>query len=139
MTVKSKIIIDTNLWISFLLSRKFNFLDSLLDVEELQLIFSKELLEEIMEVTSRSKLKKFLKKEDLKLIFDIIERYAILIPVTSDVTECRDKKDNFLLSLAKDSKADYLLTGDKDLLVLKESHHTQIITISDFQTMLQKK
>jgi len=139
MTVKSKIIIDTNLWISFLLSRKFNFLDSLLDVEELQLIFSKELLEEIIEVTSRSKLKKFFKKEDLKLIFDIIERYAILIPVTSDVTECRDKKDNFLLSLAKDSKADYLLTGDKDLLVLKESHHTQIITISEFQTMYQKK
>ena len=135
MTVKRKIIIDTNLWISFLLSKKFDFIDYLLEVEKVQLIFSKELFEELVEVTSRSKLKKFFKREDWKLIFNIIERYAVFIPVTSVVTECRDKKDDFLLSLAKDSNADYLLTGDKDLLVLKKFNNTQIITISDFQIM----
>ena len=135
MTVKRKIIIDTNLWISFLLSKKLDFIDSLLDNEKVQLIFSKELLEEIIEVSSRSKLKKFFKKEDIKLIFNIIERYAVLVPVTSVVTECRDKKDDFLLSLAKDSNADFLLTGDKDLLILKKIYRTQIITISDFQAI----
>jgi putative toxin-antitoxin system toxin component, PIN family len=135
MTMQRKIIIDTNLWISFLLSKKFDFLDYLLEVEKVQLIFSKELFEELVEVASRSKLKKFFKKEDWKFIFTIIERYAVFIPVTSVVTECRDKKDDFLLSLAKDSNADYLLTGDKDLLVLRKFNNTQIITISDFQIM----
>ena len=94
MKVIIRIIIDTNLWISFLLSKKFDFLDYLLE-KKVQLVFSKELLEEIVEVTSRSKLRKFFKKEDLKLVFNIIENYAVLIPVTTVVAECRDIKDNF--------------------------------------------
>ena len=134
MTKKSKIIIDTNLWISFLLSKKINFIDHFLYIGRVQLIFSNELFEELMEVISRPKLQKFFQKEDCELIFNIIEKYAVFIPVTSVVTECRDKKDVFLLSLAKDSNADYLLTGDKDLLVLEKIEGTQIITISDFQT-----
>ena len=43
-----------------------------------------------------------------------------------------DPKDNFLLNLAVDSKADFLLTGDKDLLVLGKVGDTKIMTISDF-------
>jgi len=41
-----------------------------------------------------------------------------------------------LLSLAKDAKANYLLTGDKDLLVLKTFEVTQIVTITEFQTLI---
>jgi len=37
-----------------------------------------------------------------------------------------------LLSLAIDGKADYLLSGDKDLLVLKKIGNTEIKTISEF-------
>jgi len=67
------------------------------------------------------------------LIFNIIERYADYVIVTSNVNICRDAKDNFLLSLAKDSKADFLITGDKDLLVLKQFEGVQIVTIAEFQ------
>lgn len=52
--------------------------------------------------------------------------------VTSKVDLCRDQKDNFLLSLAIDGNADYLLTGDDDLLVLKEVNKTRIMKIADF-------
>jgi uncharacterized protein len=48
------------------------------------------------------------------------------------VTICRDSKDNFLLSLAIDGRADYLLTGDSALLDLKKIGKTKIITISEF-------
>jgi predicted nucleic acid-binding protein len=41
-------------------------------------------------------------------------------------------KDNFLLALAKDGKAHYLLTGDKDLLDLEKFGKTRIVTISHF-------
>ena len=136
MARKSKIIIDTNLWISFLLSRRYDFIDHLLSTEKVQLIFSEELLKELAEVSSRPKLKKFFKKDDWRLILSIIESYAVFIPVASVLSKCRDKKDDFLLALAKDSKADYLLTGDKDLLVLKKIGGTKIITISDFQAIL---
>ena len=43
------------------------------------------------------------------------------VDVTSVIQKCRDIKDNFLLSLSMDGKASHLLTGDKDLLILKKS------------------
>lgn len=67
------------------------------------------------------------------MIFNIIERYADYVIVTSNVDLCRDDKDNFLLSLAKDSEADFLITGDKDLLVLKKFEETRIVTIAEYQ------
>ena len=115
MRQKCRIIIDTNLWISFLLSQKFNFIDKLLDSEKLELVFCNELFAELIEVTSRPKLKKFFTMDDWSMIYEIIDRHAVYIPVVSSVTLCRDAKDNFLLSLAQDAKANYLLTGDNDL------------------------
>jgi putative PIN family toxin of toxin-antitoxin system len=138
MIGKYKVIIDTNLWISFLLSKKIDFIDNLLYSEKIQLVFCEELLEELIEVASRPKLNKFFTQNDWNLIFDIIDRYAIHIQVVSVISLCRDMKDNFLLALAKDSKANYLLTGDKDLLILKTFESTQIITIAEFQTKENK-
>ncbi len=60
------------------------------------------------------------------------DAFIDLIDVQSIVTICRDPKDNFLLALAKDSKADYLLTGDNDLLDIKNFGKTKIITINNF-------
>jgi uncharacterized protein len=44
----------------------------------------------------------------------------------------RDKKDNYLLALSEASQADYLITGDKDLLVLKVSRGTKIVKMGEF-------
>lgn len=55
-----------------------------------------------------------------------------LIKVISNILVCRDPKDNFLLALSKDGKADYLLTGDKDLLDIKKFGKTKIISITQF-------
>ena len=60
------------------------------------------------------------------------EPFIDLIEVESSVSICRDTKDNFLLALAKDGNADYLLTGDKDLLVIIKFGKTKITTIADF-------
>jgi uncharacterized protein len=49
---------------------------------------------------------------------------------------CRDKDDDNILSCAKVSRADYLVTGDDDLLILKKFDKTRIITPRDFEIML---
>jgi len=59
--------------------------------------------------------------------------YGETIAVTSIVTECRDEKDNFLLALARDGKADFLVTGDDDLLILGKFEGTEILKYSDFE------
>ena len=52
--------------------------------------------------------------------------------VTSAVGLCRDPKENLLLTLAPDSQAAYLLSGDEDLLVLGSVGFTSIVTLANF-------
>jgi hypothetical protein len=65
-------------------------------------------------------------------MLEALEPFIDLIEVSSVVTVCRDPKDNFLLALAKDGKADFLLTGDNDLLELKKFSKTKIETFTSF-------
>ena len=127
-----RLILDTNLWISFLISSKFEKLDELLFNQKSKLLFSQELLEEFVTVAKRPKLRKYISRDELEDLLETIDEVAEFVKVTSEISECRDPKDNFLLSLAVDGKADYLLTGDKDLLVLKKIGKTEIKTISEF-------
>jgi putative PIN family toxin of toxin-antitoxin system len=132
---KSSIIIDTNLWISFLLTRQYPLLDMLLENNAVKLIFSDELLDEFVGVVQRPKFQKFFSQQDIKTLLQYIQQHAQFIKVHSVVTVCRDVKDNFLLSLAQDSLADYLITGDKDLLSLDTFGKTKIIPMSVFKTL----
>ncbi len=127
-----RIILDTNLWISFLISSRYDQLDSLLFDGKCTLLFSQELLEEFIAVAKRPKLRKYISREEMEDILDRIDEVAEFVEVTSDVNLCRDPKDNFLLALGIDGQADYLLTGDDDLLVLKKIGKVKIMKIADF-------
>jgi putative PIN family toxin of toxin-antitoxin system len=115
--IKHRIIIDTNLWISFLLTKDLSKIDSLLKGNNVKLLFSQELLEEFIEVAKRPKFKKYFSQQDIKSLLSKINTKAEFITIKSTVAICRDAKDNFLLALAKDGKASHLITGDSDLLV----------------------
>jgi hypothetical protein len=62
----------------------------------------------------------------------IYNQATILVNIKSEINLCRDVKDNFLLSLAKDSNSDYLITGDMDLLILEKVGKTKIVTLTEF-------
>ena len=128
----SRIIIDTNLWISFLITKDFTKLDEIIFSRNGILIFSQELLDEFLEVARRPKFRRFFSSTDIEEILETIEEYAEFVKVQTQIEVCRDPKDNFLLSLSIDGNADVLLTGDKDLLELNTFGDTTIITISDF-------
>ena len=131
-TKSKKVIIDTNLWISFLITKNYNQLDKIIFERKCTLVFSDELLEEFLTVTKRPKFRRFFTQEDTENLIETIQEFADFFDVVSNVNVCRDIKDNFLLSLSKDSKANFLITGDNDLLELKSFESTKIITISDF-------
>jgi len=137
MEKKNRIIIDTNLWISFLLSKQFSFLDELLTNQSVQLVFSQELLSEFLDVVNRPKLKKYFSDESVAMVLELIDQYAEFVVVTSSVDVCRDSKDNFLLSLAKDGSVDFLVTGDQDLLIIESFVNTEILTISKFEQRIK--
>jgi len=133
---KIKLILDTNFWVSYLITDKFKYLDETIFGNTVQLVFSEELIEEFITVSQREKFLKFFEKKDVEKLIELFSTFGILYKTRSEVTDCRDPKDNFLLNLAIDSKADYLVTGDKDLLVLKQIGKTKIITLHKMKEIL---
>ena len=130
--LKDRVIIDTNLWISFLLTGDYQKLDVILSERDIDLLFSQTLIDEFIDVANRPKFKKYFSSADLaELLLRVTER-ALFIEVTSTVDICRDPKDNFLLALAKDGKATHLITGDNDLLSLKSFYKTKIVTLTSY-------
>ncbi len=132
---QNRIIVDTNLWISYLITKGFKRLDKLIYNDKARLIFSQELIDEFIEVSKRDKFKKHFSNNDVKRLLELFDAYGDIIKVISNISACRDIKDNFLLSLSIDSKADYLITGDYDLLSLKNIGKTRIMSISEFELM----
>lgn len=129
---KDRIIIDTNLWISFLLTENFSKLDSILANHAITLLFSQELLDEFVAVARRPKFKKYFSLSTLQNLLKQINLRAEFVSVINQVLLCRDPKDNFLLALAKDGNATHLITGDKDLLDLEEFGNTVILTFTSY-------
>ena len=129
---KHRIIVDTNLWISFLLTGDYSDIDPLFAHKNIILLFSQELIDEFIEVAERPKFRKYFSLDDLEELLIELRTKAEFILVTSSTELCRDPKDNFLINLAQDGKATHLLTGDKDLLILKKVGKTKILTITDY-------
>ena len=117
-----RLVIDTNLWISFIISKKLNLLEPILFAENTRILFSSELIEELQATITKPKLKKYFSENALEEMLTVFDPYLDFITVKSTVSICRDPNDNFLLALAKDGKANYLLTGDSDLLEIGRAH-----------------
>lgn len=65
------------------------------------------------------------------------ERSIWLEPASVEAGACRDPDDLYVLGLALAGRADYVVTGDKDLLVLKEFRGIRILTPAGFLDLLQ--
>ena len=65
------------------------------------------------------------------ILSPLIKTMEIIEPVTH-VEICRDPDDNKFLECAKDSHALYIVSGDKDLLVIEQFENIQIVTAKDF-------
>jgi putative PIN family toxin of toxin-antitoxin system len=130
--IKHRIVIDTNLWISFLLTRSLSKLDQLFLDDKLVLLVSEELVDEIIEVAQRPKFRKYFDLINLADLLANLRQKAEFIEVISKIEACRDEKDNFILSLAVDGAATSILTGDKDLLTLHPFKGIEILTVASF-------
>jgi uncharacterized protein len=135
-----RLVIDTNLWISSLFSEDLRQrLQSIIGNDQFYILASEELLEEIKNVVLRPKFQKFIKKEHLDLVMEILSKRLDIVEVKSLVQVCRDPKDDFILALCKDGEADFLVTGDNDLLVMEKFENTKIVSLSAFEQLLQIK
>ena len=127
-----RLVVDANVWVSYLLTRSFGRLNELVTGPSFQLLRSDALMVELTDVLDRPRLRRQLAPNDVKELLELIIRSSRYIEVSSTVDVCRDPDDNHLLALCKDGNADLLITGDKDLLVLKTFSKTRILPPAEF-------
>lgn len=132
---KIRVIVDTNIWVSFLIGRRMSNLMKWLTGTDVQLIFSEELLHELHEVSKRPKfLKYFSSTDQSENLINFLRSIGELVSLPNNIpNRCRDAKDDYLLELAINSDADFLITGDDDLLVIKRIEQCHIVTIREFE------
>ncbi len=131
-----KVVLDTNVWISAWLWRGLpNKLIHLARNEEIQICISEPLLAELVNTLSYKKLQQKIQSLNLtneQLLIGTSE-ITCIYPITNlNVPELRDPDDAIVLATAIAANAEVIITGDQDLLVLREYQNIQIMTAKDF-------
>jgi putative PIN family toxin of toxin-antitoxin system len=136
MNDQTRVVIDTNIWISYLVGQTLSGLTDQILNERIIILYSEELLAELVEVLHRQKFKKYFTSENIQELISLIDAKFEHVEVTKHIKACRDEKDNFLLDLCISGNADYLVTGDADLLVLNPFLQTEIIDYRSFEKVV---
>jgi len=134
-----KIIIDSNIWISFLIGKSLLGLQNHIDSNNVKIITCNEQIIELSEVFKKPKLKKYFTKEQISEFFELLDESSDCMVISTKSNICRDPKDNYLVSLALDSKANFLITGDKYLLDLNKIEQTIVLKYSDFDSFITNR
>jgi len=101
-----------------------------------QLIVSAETLYELEDVLSRPKFDIYLPLQERLSFFHYLRQSSKFIESVTPLSVCRDPKDDKFLALALTGQADFILTGDQDLLAL---HPFRSIDIFNPRQYLDRK
>ncbi len=103
------------------------------------MLLSSEVLKEYAKVLSYPKFK-LTKKEIKGLLEQELLPYVIPVKVKKHLNIItQDPEDNKFLELAKEGSADYILSGDKHLLELKDFRGIKIVTPAEFFDLIKKQ
>jgi putative PIN family toxin of toxin-antitoxin system len=76
-----------------------------------------------------------LTKRKAKASVRLLSRASLVVTPRTIERVCRDPFDDYVLAAALEGNADYLVTADKDLLVLKQHKEVRIITPDQFSSI----
>ena len=113
---------------------------ALCNSEVVSVYICEELMAEFVRIASRAKIREYAPVERAKETVNLMKSSCIEIPIKDIAVSphLRDDNDLFLLSLADTVQANYILTGDKDLLILQCHNQTKIVTYSEFVALTAK-
>ena len=131
-----RVVLDTNVLIAAVVSD--GLCRDLVRVRVLPhtIVTSEPLLRELRS-TSRNKFA--VDPDELPLLRQLHEEAEIVAPVRLDERVCRDKGDDMVLASAIAGKADVIVTGDEDLLVLKKFRGIKILSPRQFLELLDRR
>jgi len=142
-TTRLRVLIDTNVLVSYLLTPDpQSTIPSIITAAfegKYSLLISEALLTELAStIKDRKQLAKRISVEQVEKLIEVLK---IIAEPLSEINEpipsvTRDPKDDYLLAYALLGRADYLVTGDEDLLVLGEIEGVKIVPPVEFRRIL---
>lgn len=131
------IIIDTNILISSALKggKPKQVITLTIADSRFTWIASSEIIKEYKQVLSHSKFK--LSSQYREEWFELIDLSVTIIEVNLTVDFPRDRKDAKFFACAIASKADYLITGDRDFEEIPDLGITRVMTVSQFLELMK--
>ena len=135
---QNRIVIDTNVFISALLiKRSVPFQVVKLAFTQGIILYSDATFTELQQVIFRPKFNKYMTLEERNIfLFKFIDE-SKFVEIKEEIRACRDTKDDKFLELAVNGNANFIITGDADLLVLNPFREIEIITPEVFVSRFQ--
>lgn len=137
-------IFDTNIFINYLLpSSKSGIISTIIEAAfegRFTLLLPTELVEEFSSIvgTKRYLAQKISPKDAARLISLLTQVAEVIAPISARIPAAtRHVKDDYLLAYALTAQADYLVTGDDDLLVLDQVEGVKVVAPVEFLEVLQ--
>ena len=126
-------VLDTNILISgiFWKGTPFKVLDAWIN-ERYELVLSEEILTEYSRTLIKFEKKKKEAKALAKYWILFIAQNSVLVNVKKKIKICRDPFDDMFLSCALAGQAKFVVSGDNDLLSIREYMGIKIIQAKDF-------
>jgi len=138
---KTKVVLDTNIWVSIffnkILGREF---DNLFKNEEIEIFISKDILLELSRVLEYPKIKTILEKSGISsrdVLEEVLRTSNVVNPEIKLEIIKEDPEDNKFLECALESKAEYIVSGDKHLLKLRKFGDVRIISAREFMERMK--
>ena len=136
-----EVVFDVNILVSSLISKgKPRELWLKAVSGEFQLVLSRRIVEEFVEVISRPKFQRYLGERDVLDFLEALSTRARIVRTRSRLRIIReDPEDNNILAAAYDGRADYIVSGDRHLLGLREFEGIKIVTVERILELLQSR
>jgi len=131
-----RVVLDTNVFVAAVVAD--GLCRDLVRVRVLQhtIITSEQLLRELR-ITLRNRFA--VDPDELPMLSQLNEEAEIVTPARFRERVCRDKDDDVVLATALAGKADVIVTGDDDLLVLEAFRGTRILSPRRFLELLDRR
>lgn len=137
---KVNVILDANIYASFFLTRGETIAQifALWKSGDFEVFASIDIVAEIYRIFRYPKIQKRITPVDKNALIQMVEDLVERVYPHETTHIVRDPKDEKYLEAALACQADYLVTGDQDLLSLKKYGTTRIVSPKEFVEALQK-
>ena len=93
---------------------------------------SVETLQELADVLARPKFDPYVSVRDRQHFIALLGGVVRMVTISHRVAACRDPKDDKFLHVALNGEAEFIVTGDADLLALNPFHNVEILSPQEF-------